>query len=76
MTPQRLPTPGSDTGTWGAMLNGFLRVSHEEDGRLKPSALTQAGAVRSDVVTQIVVLSQSEYDQVANPSSSTLYVIV
>lgn len=30
-----LPTPGSDSGTWGAELNEFLRVTHNEDGTAK-----------------------------------------
>ena len=28
----RLPTPGSDSGTWGDVLNGFLQVGHAADG--------------------------------------------
>ncbi len=32
----RLPTPGSDNGTWGDILNDFLRVEHSADGSLKP----------------------------------------
>lgn len=31
----RLPVPGSDENTWGAVLNEFLRVSHREDGKPK-----------------------------------------
>ena|GEM_PF-6747973 len=31
----RLPTPGSDDGTWGDILNDFLSVEHNSDGRLK-----------------------------------------
>jgi len=76
MTPERLPVPGSDVGTWGSILNGFLRVSHQEDGTLKPSAVTAAGAVRSDAVNQIVVLSQAQYDQISAPNPAVLYVIV
>jgi len=40
---QRLPIPGSDDGTWGNILNGFLEVSHNADGTLQTTALTQAG---------------------------------
>ena len=40
----RLPTPGSDDGQWGAILNDFLDVSHNSDGTLKTSELTSAGA--------------------------------
>lgn len=30
----RLPNPGSDSGTWGTILNGFLQVAHDTDGSL------------------------------------------
>lgn len=43
----RLPTPGSDNGTWGSILNDFLSVSHTSDGALK------AGVVGDDQVTSI-----------------------
>ncbi len=35
----RLPIPGEDGGTWGSILNDFLRVSLNEDGTLKASAV-------------------------------------
>lgn len=41
----RLPIPGSDDGTWGDILNGFLSVSHNSDGTLAPGAVTDAGAI-------------------------------
>ena len=31
----RLPVPGSDADTWGAILNDFLGVEHNSDGSLK-----------------------------------------
>lgn len=31
----RLPTPGSDSGSWGQVLNDFLTVEHNADGTLK-----------------------------------------
>ncbi len=31
----RLPVPGNDEGTWGTLLNEFLRVAHREDGTLR-----------------------------------------
>ncbi len=40
---QRLPIPGSDDGTWGSILNGFLQVSLNADGTLQTAALSQAG---------------------------------
>lgn len=38
----RLPTPGSDSGTWGAILNDFLSQSHEAGGTLKSAAVNAA----------------------------------
>ncbi|HET6747430.1 MAG TPA: hypothetical protein VFH06_04975 [Candidatus Saccharimonadales bacterium] len=40
----RLPTPGSDDGTWGTVLNDFLAVAHDSGGGLK------AGAVSSSTI--------------------------
>ena len=39
---QRLPTPGSDDGSWGDILNGLLEVSHNSDGTLTTSAVASA----------------------------------
>jgi hypothetical protein len=39
---QRLPIPGSDNGTWGNILNGFLEVSHNADGTLITSAIASS----------------------------------
>jgi hypothetical protein len=39
----RLPTPGSDNGSWGTVLNDFLGVSHNADGSLKSSQIASAG---------------------------------
>lgn len=36
----RLPTPGSDSGTWGTVLNDYLGVAHNTDGSLKSVART------------------------------------
>lgn len=41
----RLPTPGSDDGTWGDILNEFLSVSHNSTGTLKGSAISAAGGL-------------------------------
>lgn len=35
----RLPTPGSDTGTWGDVLNDFLQQAHATDGALKADSV-------------------------------------
>ncbi len=39
----RLPTPGSDNGDWGDILNDFLKASHNTDGSLKTSAVNASG---------------------------------
>ncbi len=64
-----LPTPGSDNGTWGTILNNFLLVSHNTDGTVKDGA-----AIKSSTVNQVVTLSQAAYDALT-PSSDTLYII-
>jgi hypothetical protein len=46
----RLPTPGSDTGTWGDVLNDYLGVEHNADGTLKPSGTIATKADDSTVV--------------------------
>lgn len=46
----RLPNPGSDSGTWGAILNDFLSVEHNGDGTLKASGSLAAKANDNTVV--------------------------
>lgn len=46
----RLPTPGGDSDSWGQVLNDFLNVSHNSDGTLKDSAVTNAGAATDSAV--------------------------
>jgi hypothetical protein len=36
----RLPTVGSDNGSWGTVLNSFLEISHNSDGTLKSTGFT------------------------------------
>lgn len=38
----RLPTPGSDDGNWGEILNDYLEQAHKSDGTLKDDILTDA----------------------------------
>jgi len=52
----RLPTPGSDDGTWGTILNDFLAQVHNADGSLKNnvvglSALNVGTATSGQVLT-------------------------
>jgi hypothetical protein len=60
----RLPTPGSDDGTWGDILNSYLAVSLASDGTLSPAivgtAQLQNNAVTNaqlDASTQTVIAS-------------------
>jgi hypothetical protein len=46
----RLPTPGSDNGIWGDVLNDFLSVEHNTDGTLKASGSLSTKANDSAVV--------------------------
>ena len=36
----RLPTPGSDEGQWGQILNDYLSAAHKTDGTLKANVVT------------------------------------
>lgn len=38
----RLPSPGGDDGTWGAILNDFLSQVHTNDGSLKDGIVTRS----------------------------------
>jgi hypothetical protein len=59
---QRLPVPGSDDGTWGDILNGFLEVSHASDGTLNSSVVGTA-QLENNAVTNA---------QLDSPTQSTL----
>ncbi|MFZ1250550.1 MAG: hypothetical protein WAR37_03855 [Candidatus Microsaccharimonas sp.] len=60
----RLPTPGSDYGNWGNILNDYLQISINTDGTLKKAgdiatALEKATATEEALVTTNSVLSQN-----------------
>lgn len=38
----RLPQPGSDSGTWGTILNDYLSQVHETTGLLKAGVVEEA----------------------------------
>ena len=46
----RLPVPGSDSGTWGQVLNDYLSVAHDTDGSIKASAV-DGSAIQDNSVT-------------------------
>ena len=56
----RLPTPGSDDGAWGDLLNAFLQIGHDADGKnIGPLVETSKSAIytlaTTDNGTRIVV---------------------
>ena len=53
----RLPSPGSDQGQWGAILNEFLNVEHNSDGTLKAS-----GSIGSRYVKPSAGIPETDLD--------------
>lgn len=47
----RLPTPGSDDGTWGDILNDFLTQAHNNDGALKDTGAVVVRVAASHLAT-------------------------
>jgi len=45
----RLPIPGGDNGTWGDILNNFLRIAHNPDGTLKTVPIEKGGTGASTI---------------------------
>jgi len=80
----RLPTPGSDGGTWGAVLNDFLSQAHDSSGNLKAGsvganqitdgALTQAKTLnlQSDLAAKMATSARGAANGVAALDGSTL----
>lgn len=50
--PARLPTPGSDAGQWGEILNNYLLQSHNPDGTLRSGSVTES-KLSSDVLAKL-----------------------
>lgn len=62
----RLPTPGSDDGTWGDILNDFLSVEHNADGSLKDAVRDTNLSITPDGG------GQNGVQIVANPSVNSI----
>jgi hypothetical protein len=48
----RLPQPGGDDGSWGAILNEFLKQTHNDDGTLKPISQSQIVNLTADLAAK------------------------
>ncbi|HTE57870.1 MAG TPA: hypothetical protein VK694_03920 [Verrucomicrobiae bacterium] len=53
----RLPVPGGDENTWGAVLNDFLAAAHNTDGSLKTAAVASAATDASPTAKGVVQLT-------------------
>lgn len=56
--PSRLPTPGGDPGSWGAILNDFLSQSLQADGSLKGDSVDSA-QIKDGAVTDAKVATSA-----------------
>ncbi len=50
----RLPTPGSDEGQWGQILNDYLSAVHKTDGTLKDSIITANNLAPNAITTSTI----------------------
>lgn len=55
----RLPTPGSDSGTWGSLLNDYLSQAHASDGTLKDASISE-GKLDSSVQAKLAEITTLE----------------
>jgi len=68
----RLPTPGSDAGNWGDILNDFLTTVHKADGTLKDDTVGAAQLV-NDAVTSVQLANNSVTSaQISNAAVQTI----
>lgn len=67
----RLPNPGSDDGTWGAILNDFLQQSLDTAGALKANTVNTTQLVNSAVTTTKIADTNVTNAKLADNSVST-----
>jgi hypothetical protein len=75
----RLPTPGSDNGAWGTLLNDFLSQSHNDDGTLKADSidttqLSTTNAPANDTVLGYNGTSMTWVTPSSTPTSPQIFV--
>jgi hypothetical protein len=68
---QRLPTPGSDTGDWGDILNSFLEVSLASDGTLNSNTVGSSQLATNAVATTNIQASAVTASNIANGAVGT-----
>jgi len=68
----RLPTPGSDAGNWGDILNDFLTQAHNANGTLKDDSVGAAQLVDDAVDTAQLANNSVTSAQLANASVQTI----
>lgn len=69
----RLPIPGGDDGSWGEILNNFLRIEHNSDGTQRTLSVAKGGTGATNAETARTNLGFSSniplYVQHSNPGS-------
>lgn len=68
----RLPTPGSDAGTWGQILNDYLLTAHNSDGTLKDN-IVDASVIANGSISEANLDSAvaAKLNAVAGPQGAT-----
>lgn len=61
----RLPTPGSDDGVWGTILNDYLGQAHNADGSLKSASVSGAISAGSISEAQLSSAVQTKLNTLA-----------
>lgn len=68
----RLPTPGSDEGKWGQILNDYLSAVHNNDGTLKDNVVTANTIAPNTIdITNLSSDIQNKLETVAGPQDPT-----
>jgi hypothetical protein len=68
----RLPTPGSDSGQWGSILNEFLSQAHTADGKLKTDSVTAGQLAPGSVVTPALADGAVTNSKLDTPTKASL----